>query len=1013
MLTERKQTSSSQVAPGQRVIGDRRSSFSIRQKLVGGVIAICVLTVAAVSIAAFVLSANALRTSRIDGFRSTRRLISELVNRFFETNGRAIATEAENQTMRYAIAEFSVAYNRLLDDLAQAGSPINQTTLAKIRAELKAYYQEINRNRADSDSKRALIQSVDDLSPTAVLLQYVYVAKNPAPLGSKSQHNESVSILTNSALDRVFREAFSRTMFARTIDRFQPSFDLVVERNGYEDLILIDSSGNVVFTLKKRLDLGTNVLKGWQADAQLRKGFLGAWYSGGPVSQDGNMNGALATDLDAYPAAADRPVLFFSCLISDYLGARQGVVAHEIAGETITDLINFRGAWQQVGLGETGEAYIIGPDYLPRTETRFSASAPEDRTRPIYGDDFLLKGRTTVLAARDLDLPAISIFSNEAPRSDSAVFQAMNGKRYLALFTPLGLPELNWGLIIQIETREAFAPATHLTLLVIITGLAATVLAIFAAEIFSRVLLGPIQSLVATAEQIGAGNLDVRASVQSSDETSILANRFNLMLDQIQERNRQVRKILETVNEGLFLIGADFVVQEGYSRATARIFRREIVGMKFLDLLCPNTDSPLQPLVSQAVLHATSEYLNLLLNPKIRDKLIEQTNPLQEVEYDEKLPNGRVRKRYLEFRFNRVLGAETIAQIMVTVHDISQRITLQRQIKDNERRAKTEMEMLFAMLHVEPGVLSGFLDHTTSQLSEITKALEAEQFGSREGETTIQRVARYDRLLQRIARSIHLIKGDAAMIRLKYFEELASQVEEHIEKLRGETVTGEQFLPITTALATMLDQADMTRDLIDRLLAMKEVLAKSPAASVAESLQEFTQDVAHRTGKQVNLSLDIDSELTRMPIDFRESVQTMLTQLVRNAVIHGIETPPERQKAGKPVVGNVVVSSMHEAGNVIFRVRDDGCGLQRAVLEKRAVDLGYVARTEISNWTDQQVIDLVFASKFTTMDHPTVDAGRGVGLGAVRDLATRLGGQITVTGKPRVYTEFRLEIPLQ
>src|SRR5262249_39119040 len=156
--------------------------------------------------------------------------------------------------------------------------------------------------------------------------------------------------------------------------------------------ILIDSSGNVVFTLKKRLDLGTNVMHGWQADSQLRKAFLGAWYSGGAVSRDGSMNGALATDLDAYPAAADRPVLFFSCLISDYLGARQGVVAHEIGGETITDLINFRGAWQQVGLGETGEAYIIGPDYLPRTETRFSASAPEDRTRPIYGDDFLLKG---------------------------------------------------------------------------------------------------------------------------------------------------------------------------------------------------------------------------------------------------------------------------------------------------------------------------------------------------------------------------------------------------------------------------------------------------------------------------------------------------------------------------------------------------------------------------------------------------------------------------------------------
>ena len=143
MLTEQQQNSVDRVEQKQRVIGVRRSWFSIRQKLVGGVILICVLTVAAVSIAAFVLSEKALRTSRIEGFRSTRRLISELVSRFFETNRRAIATEAENQTMRYAIAEFTVAYSRLLDDLAQAGSPINQTTLAKLRVELKALQEEV------------------------------------------------------------------------------------------------------------------------------------------------------------------------------------------------------------------------------------------------------------------------------------------------------------------------------------------------------------------------------------------------------------------------------------------------------------------------------------------------------------------------------------------------------------------------------------------------------------------------------------------------------------------------------------------------------------------------------------------------------------------------------------------------------------------------------------------------------------------------------------------------------
>ena len=100
------------------------------------------------------------------------------------------------------------------------------------------------------------------------------------------------------------------------------------------------------------------------------------------------------------------------------------------------------------------------------------------------------------------------------------------------------------------------------------------------------------------------------------------------MIDQVEERNRHVHKILETVNEGLFLMGPDFIIQPGYSKITEGIFQRKIDGISFLDLLRPAPESGLQPIVSDETLVAAQHYLELLLNPRIKEKLIQQTNPL-------------------------------------------------------------------------------------------------------------------------------------------------------------------------------------------------------------------------------------------------------------------------------------------------------------------------------------------------------------------------------------------------
>jgi chemotaxis protein histidine kinase CheA len=143
-----------------------------------------------------------------------------------------------------------------------------------------------------------------------------------------------------------------------------------------------------------------------------------------------------------------------------------------------------------------------------------------------------------------------------------------------------------------------------------------------------------------------------------------------------------------------------------------------------------------------------------------------------------------------------------------------------------------------------------------------------------------------------------------------------------------------------------------------------------------------------------------------------DPVQNILTQLVRNAVTHGIESPKERLAKAKPPVGKVKISASHNKdGSLSFGVWDDGKGLNSKEIKDRAVKLAYASTDTVKDWTSDELKELLFQSGFTTLDYPTRDGGRGVGLDAVRDLAAQIGGSITVNTEQDVYCEFRLRIP--
>ena len=1034
--------------------------LGIRDKLLIFTLTIAFAIIFGLASTAFFLTAEALRKVRLDGFRSLRQSLSEVITRFLGDHRRDIATQAESQTFRYAAAELCAGYKNLVSDLQDAGLEVNAQFIENLREQLRDGYRRSFRPDWKTVKTTPVpgIEAIDQLSWEGVLVQYVYLLKNPSSISAKEENNLSTEIAINPDLEPGIRTAFVKTMFAEVMDRYHPAIQAVVRRNGYSDLLLVDNAGNVVYTYHKRWDLGTNVFRGWQATGALKKAYLGAWYSPIPDDRPDGVDRVMVTDLERYTGAYNLPVLFMSCAIADRLGSRQAVLVHEIASRELTDIVTFEKHWPEVGLGNTGQAFIIGPDHLLRTESRFLEQLPDTATVATSNLDGTPGPRSSILAAPLNNLATARLFSDEANvNSGEVTFLDERRHEALGLFAPIAIPELDWGLVVRIDTSEAFQPASDLARSVATVGLIILVVGVCGTLFFAHFLLKPIGKLVTTAEQIGSGNISARAPVITTDEVGFLATRFNYMIDQVEERNQQVRKILETVNEGLLLIGPDLIIQPSYSRATTTIFRRELAGLHFLELLNPSRNWELEPVVTPDILSATAGYLDLLFSPKIKDKLIQQTNPLTEVEYNIRDENSRSPVKIVEFQFNRVFDQGKITQIMVTVLDSTTEILLSRQIRENEVKARSLIEMLFGIIHIDAAILAEFLDHTEEQIGELLRALESEQYASRSEESSADRSSRYQRLLEKLSRSIHLLKGNASMIHLSYFEKLASDLEDKIATVRtGKTIAGEEFLPITSGLASIVDQVSLTRDLVQRLIAMQTTFAKKEpvekktgthefsqtvtslvdqvamnrdliqrlvamqstfgrkqkVGSRFEQLAEFARTIAERNDKQIDVALEISLNGEDIPSDLIDPIQNILTQFIRNAVTHGIETPKDRVAKMKPAVGKLRISaSRSNDGSLYFSVWDDGKGLNSQEIKERAVKLAYASTDTIQDWTNEELKALLFRSGFTTLDYPTRDGGRGVGLDAVRDLATQIGGSVAVNTEQDIYCEFRLRIP--
>ena len=527
-----------------------------------------------------------------------------------------------------------------------------------------------------------------------------------------------------------------------------------------------------------------------------------------------------------------------------------------------------------------------------------------------------------------------------------------------------------------------------------------------AAVLYARqnnlMLLGLMNGLTTQLEKTANAKADWLRRVQTGGIVLALFNfgfillkflrRLNENDRKVEAAQRETAEILSTVGEGLFLLDAQFRIGTQYSASLAQILGRAIQpGGDFRDIL--------RSMVSAPVYASACDYIALLLGDRVKESLVAALNPLVSVEVSIPGMAGSTAQRFLTLQFNRVIEDGKISHLLATVTDVTAQVELERALNEARNKAKAEVEVMLDLLKVNPAALGQFLGDAERKLLEINDRLR------NAGGPMDNR-----RAIDAIFRLVHTIKGEAAMLGLGMFEDLAQQFEIMLASLRRKgAVSGNDLIALPLPLDEMLQRVALVRDLTTRLAAYHDAFASPQSVDTFETqLSALAQRIAQDHGKQVQLVAKLN-HMEALPAKTRDEIKEITVQLLRNAIVHGIEPVTERSVLSKPLAGSIYVGlNAAEGGEYELMLRDDGCGLVPSRIRDALLQSGRYGEAQLRELDDRQIIMKIFEPGFSTAGQVGRDAGHGVGMDVVQQKIQKLSGKLRISTRRDAYTQFSI-----
>lgn len=388
------------------------------------------------------------------------------------------------------------------------------------RRQIEFYFERIRSDAIAYSNDQSIIRAARDLTAT-----FPRPGNLPADSGAGPAGMEE-------SLPAPYREAMAR---------YDIEIRRHLERQRYYDIFIVRPDGDIVYSVKREPDFGTNLRDGPYRDSNIATAFRAAAAARGREF-------ARFLDFEPYEPSGMAPASFVSSPVFDN---RQliAVLVFQISIDDINALMTENSNWQDGGLGESGEAYIVGTDFRMRNDSRFFIEQPEAyfRTLEAAGADAEILRRIRAHQTSVL-LQEVRTEATEAALrgvTDTRNVLDYRGVRVMSSFTPLDIPDLRWVMLSEIDEIEAFRSVYTLRERLILSGLIILLFAVGLGFVMSQSISRPIRALTTTTERFGRGEFDNRVPVYAQDEIGLLARTFNTMAEKIRTYTRQLEEEVE------------------------------------------------------------------------------------------------------------------------------------------------------------------------------------------------------------------------------------------------------------------------------------------------------------------------------------------------------------------------------------------------------------------------------------------------------------------------------------
>ena len=469
--------------------------------------------------------------------------------------------------------------------------------------------------------------------------------------------------------------------------------------------------------------------------------------------------------------------------------------------------------------------------------------------------------------------------------------------------------------------------------------------------------------------------------------------------------HQEMSEIMASVNEGLFLVDKNLNIGGQYSHRLEEIIDQKDVGNRnLLDVL--------SKIVPQEDLDITQTFIDQLYSDWVVEDLIADLNPLNRISYQVEDTGAQ---RFVDFKFFRVWVDGQIERILVSATDTTESVMLQASLDAQKEQEGRELEMLNIILNTNPTVLNSFIKGSMERLNEINQVLKTPETKREE----LRSKAQY------IARLVHSIKGEASSLKLNRMVDICENFEDALNIMKSSpNLTGQDFLSLVVMLEDLYRLFDVLNTYNGRIggTANVQMTSMQPenspeqesrhqAAAQTDYFKQFVADIAKRTHKQAQL---VVSGFESNPLSDAQwaKLKDITIQLLRNSVVHGIETPEIRRQRNKPEMGTLKLTLSQQAdGKLLLVAEDDGNGINFEAIRNKAVALGIATAEQAAEFDQRQLLNLMFSNGFSTASEETEDAGRGVGMDIIKATIQNMGGRIGVSTAAEGYTRFSLFFP--